>query len=87
MREQLKPEGGKVQVSPFDGQVLRKVYVCYDCMDQQWRKLDTGWMSKLVAVFRRLRGHDVRGMRIIPDEGVIVSPEKSSLDEAFSFLD
>lgn len=57
---------------------LRTAYVCYDCFDGQWRELGTGWMGPIVAVFHRLKGHDVRRTEVIPDEGIIVSSARTS---------
>ncbi|KXB00736.1 hypothetical protein AKJ40_00825 [candidate division MSBL1 archaeon SCGC-AAA259M10] len=57
---------------------LKTVYVCYDCFDKQWKGLETGWIGPIVAVFHRLKGHDVRRAEVIPDEGIIVSSARTS---------
>lgn len=64
--------GTGLAVKSIENRELRGVYVCYDCNDKHWKEFNTGWMSSDVAVVHRLKGHDVRKIEVIPDEGIIV---------------
>lgn len=58
--------------------------MCYDCNDEHWKEFNTGWMDSNVAIARKLKGHDVRRIEVIPDEEVITLLRTIGLKESSS---